>query len=198
MRAKRIVFALVLCTLATGCNIYKYSVYNMFTASVSTANEACNLTQNCLAAEEAWKEEKTKACPEANYSHDYAHGFKDGYADFLDYGGSGLPPATLPILYRTTCYQTPEGHRAIEDYYAGFAHGAASARASGLRNLKVVPGNGVGLPPTRQELYVPPPGVRDGGATNGENLPPPTMPAEVPPPNVLTVPGGVRIPPVRP
>jgi hypothetical protein len=200
MRAKRLVSVFVLCTLATGCNIYKYAAYNIITAPAGTANEACNLAQNCATAERAWKEEKAQACAGTNYSSDYAHGYKHGYADFLDYGGTGIPPATLPCRYRTTCYQTPDGHRAIDDYYAGFAHGASAARASGLRNLKVLPGNGTGLPPTRQELYEPPPGPRDGAPSGAEVLPPPaaTLPAEVTPPDVLTAPGGIKTPPTRP
>jgi hypothetical protein len=190
MRAKRFVSVLALCLLAAGCNIYKYSAYNMITTPTSTGNEACNLAQNCRAAEAAWKEEQGKACAEANYSKDYACGFKDGYADFLDYGGTGLPPATPPFRYRTTCYQTPDGHTAIEDYNAGFAHGAAAARASGLRNLKVLPGMGVGLPPGIQELYEPPPWRRDGAAP--ATAPEQVLPAEPVPVNVLPAPGGLR------
>jgi hypothetical protein len=199
MGAKRYVSLCVLCTLAAGCNIYKYSAYNVITASGSTGNEACNLTENRHAAEAAWQEEKNRGCAGTNYSKDYACGFKDGYADFLDYGGTGLPPATPPFRYRTTCYQTPEGHQAIEEYNAGFAHGAAAARASGLRNLKVLPGVGVGLPPTRQELYVPPPGPRDG-TPDGATLPapapaqpdtvapPPENPKTSPPPTASNTP----------
>jgi hypothetical protein len=195
MRAKRLVSVFILCTLAAGCNIYKYAGYNMITSPGSTANEACNLAQNCAAAERAWKEEKAQACAGTNYSSDYACGFKHGYADFLDYGGTGIPPATLPCRYRTTCYQTPDGHRAIEDYYAGFAHGAAAARASGLRNLKVLPGNGTGLPPTRQEFYEPPPGPRDGAPVGPDTLPPPTaLPPGVNPPDIITTPGGGKMP----
>jgi hypothetical protein len=197
MRAKRFVSVLVLCTAAAGCNIYKYAAYNVITSPTSTANEACNLAQNCRAAEEAWKEEQGKACAEANYSSDYGCGFKAGYADFLDYGGTGLPPATPPFRYRTTCYQTPDGHQAIEDYNAGFAHGASAARASGLRILKVLPGIGVGLPSSVQELYQPPPGRQDGAVAVPAPAPEP-LPSAGTPPGTLPAPGTIQAPPGRP
>jgi hypothetical protein len=191
MRAKRFVSVLVLCTLATGCNVYKYSLCNMLTTPTSTGNECCNLTQNRHAANAAWKDEQGRACAEANYSRDYERGYKDGYADFLDYGGTGLPPAMPPFCYRMTGYQTPDGHRAIEDYNAGFAHGASAARASGLRSLKVLPGIGVGLPSGIQELYQPPPGRVDGAVS----VPP--SPTEVTPPGAYTTPTNPRVPPAK-
>jgi hypothetical protein len=194
MRLKRFLFLVVVSTLGPGCNLIKYEACNMYTTPVSTANECCNLKQNRRAAEEAWNEEQCKAGPEANYSTDYAHGFKAGYADFLDYGGTGLPPAMPPFRYRLTCYQTPEGHKAIEDYDAGFAHGSSAARASGLRILKVLPSTGDGLPPPDTDLYQVPPGAMPGAGTSV--LPPPStaLPTEVTPPNVVTPQGGGRTP----
>ena len=49
------------------------------------------------------------------------------------------PRCPPPNRYRRKEYMTPEGAAAIEEWYAGFRHGAATAMASGLRNLVVIP-----------------------------------------------------------
>jgi hypothetical protein len=74
-----------------------------------------------------------------------------------------------------------EGHAAIEQWYAGFAAGAEAAKASGLRDLVVIP---LGQPPINAvdpRLDGPrgaPPGARGPAPTPAE-LPPP-RPAEMP------------------
>jgi hypothetical protein len=196
MRAKRFLFLLLFVggTLSTGCNLMKYEAINIAIAPVGTTNEVCNRRIDRHAADDAWRVEKEKAGPDANYSHAYEHGFKDGYSDYLNYGGTGLPPATPPPCYRLTCYQSPEGHRAIEDYNAGFAHGAATARASGLRNLKVLPSSGIGLPITTSQLYQPVGIIREVGPPTLPQ-PMPVPPGEIVPPNALPVPGTIQMPP---
>jgi len=89
-------------------------------------------------AQEAW-DKVQHGFKEGVYSHDYAAGFKAGYADFLDNGGNGDPPAVPPFRYRLEPHQTPEGLRAIDDWYSGFRHGSAMARASGFRETIVIP-----------------------------------------------------------
>jgi hypothetical protein len=89
--------------------------------------------------------------PGASYTPDFERGFLDGYADFLYAGSPGLPPALPPKDYQRPRYQTPEGHQAILDWYEGFARGVAAAKASGLRQLMVIPPSGavVDLPASR-------------------------------------------------
>jgi hypothetical protein len=83
-------------------------------------------------AARAWEE--VEACnPQRGYSADYAQGFKDGFESYLFRGGNGEPPAFPPRNYRQVRYQTPQGYQAIEDWFAGFRHGATAARESGQR-----------------------------------------------------------------
>lgn len=89
-------------------------------------------------AKDAW-EEVRREHPDLNYSKDYGLGFKEGFADYLDAGGNGQPPAVPPFRYRLAHYQTPQGYAAIQDWYAGFRHGAAVARTTGFRDTIVIP-----------------------------------------------------------
>src|SRR5439155_20779353 len=94
-------------------------------------------------AEAAWQE-ITKANPDPSYSPDYVCGFKDGFADFLYAGGTGEPPPLPPRQYWKIKYETAEGHQAIEDWFAGFRHGASVAQTTGYRQWVTIPSS---LPP---------------------------------------------------
>ena len=83
-------------------------------------------------AEGAW-EDLQGANPDVAFSEDYAQGFKDGFAHYLFRGGNGEPPPLPPRHYRKLSYQTPQGYQAIEDWFAGFRHGASMARQNGYR-----------------------------------------------------------------
>ena len=83
-------------------------------------------------AEAAWQDVR-RTHPAASYSEDYVRGFKDGFEHYLYWGGNGEPPPVPPRRYRTVTYQTPEGYRAIEHWFAGFRHGASAAQESGYR-----------------------------------------------------------------
>lgn len=81
------------------------------------------------------------------FSDDYFRGFVDGFSDFLTYGGcmSGgcgekpIVPPVPPSRYQHKQYMTPKGYQAMEDWFAGFRHGATTGQASGLRQLNVLP-----------------------------------------------------------
>jgi len=83
-------------------------------------------------AEGAW-EDVQGANPDMAFTDDYAQGFKDGFAHYLLRGGNCEPPPLPPRHYRKLRYQTPEGYRAIEDWFAGFRYGANMARQNGYR-----------------------------------------------------------------
>src|SRR5262249_8215357 len=91
-------------------------------------------------------------------------------------------PPVPPGRYRRKRYMTPEGCAAVEDWFAGFRHGAATAMASGLRNLVVIP---VQCPPVF--------GPDDGGPIPGASRPGATPPkgttSPMPPPDEITQPG---------
>lgn len=73
------------------------------------------------------------------FSADYERGYKDGFTDYLDFGGCGEPPPVPPRRYWKNAYQTPEGHQAIQDWFAGFRNGVSDAEASGWRHFATVP-----------------------------------------------------------
>jgi hypothetical protein len=85
------------------------------------------------------------ACQHSGLSADFERGFKDGFTDYLDFGGTGEPPPLPPRMYWKDDYQSLAGHVAIEDWFAGFRQGAAEAQASGWRDFATVPSS-VGAP----------------------------------------------------
>jgi hypothetical protein len=94
------------------------------------------------AAEKAWQE----VCAEGvTYSKDYQKGFKEGFADYLQYGGNGEPPSIPPRCYWND--DSVPGRNAAHDWSAGFRHGSTAAMRSGLRELIVVPLTGPGISP---------------------------------------------------
>jgi hypothetical protein len=111
-----------------------------------------------------------------------------GAGDMTQYASC---PAVPPEKYRRKKYMTPEGVAAIEDWYAGFKHGAATAMASGLRNLVVLP---VQCPPKF--------GLDDGGKLPPSQIPTPAKPKDsappMPPADEVIPPGTDALPPPRP
>jgi len=85
-------------------------------------------------AREAWGDFCT-ANPTQNFSKDFSCGFIDGFADYLDAGGTCEPPPVPPREYwdQRNCRQ------ASIDWSGGFRTGAQLARQTGLRQCVVVP-----------------------------------------------------------
>ncbi|HLJ96155.1 MAG TPA: hypothetical protein VKU02_23465 [Gemmataceae bacterium] len=94
--------------------------------------------RNYQLAKEQWNA-FLHADPDHGYSADYAAGFQDGFADYLYAGGTGEPPPLPPRPYWRIGYESPQGHEAIADWFAGFRHGAAVAQQSGYRQWVTVP-----------------------------------------------------------
>src|SRR5262245_28925346 len=99
-------------------------------------------------------------------------------------------PPVPPNRYRRKRYMTPEGVAAVEDWYAGFRHGAATAMASGLRNLVVIPvqcppkfGPDDGFQPETSNR-----GTTGAGAGRKETVPPMPPTEEITPPTADTLP----------
>lgn len=124
--------------LGSGCgfaaNIRRNVVYSPLFAYTERASHHRSLQLG----REAWQQMALAHSDEA-FSCDYRRGFVEGFADFIDYGGSGEPPPIPQKMYLLFGYMTPEGHAAMEDYRIGWRHGAATSRASGLRELVTVP-----------------------------------------------------------
>jgi hypothetical protein len=181
MRSRFAYVFLLLCPFATGCgNLFSIGTRNLlYEANLIKDNRFEHIHDEKL-AHQAWQE-IVQAHPDQPYSIDYACGFKAGFVDFLYAGGCGQPPALPPKRYRRYHGMRPEGCQALMDWYAGFRHGAAEARASGLRRLMVVP-----LPPAPPHSGPPGPPVV-AGPVQGETAPPAPpaslpMPRKQPPP----------------
>jgi hypothetical protein len=97
-----------------------------------SAEDLSESIRNRRWAAQAWDQTRDRS-PETAYSPDYERGFEDGFTHYLYRGGTGEPPPLPPRRYRWLRYQTPQGYRAIEDWYAGFRQGADVARQSGYR-----------------------------------------------------------------
>jgi hypothetical protein len=191
MRRTGIAVAWVLCAAGSGCvttgaesgqyNFLTNSFRNLGEWPVVGTSECYQTLRDCARAKEAWRAAQVE-CPDQAFSRDYGCGFKAGFRDYLDAGGSGEPPAVPPFRYRLSGYDSPAGHQAIEDWYAGFRHGSAAARDSGLRALNVVP---LSAPPVDAvaEGAGPASLIFNPGGPPGDGLPPPpVVPDELPPP----------------
>jgi hypothetical protein len=165
-----------------GWDFFSDSIRNVLTNETRYLDDIHFTLRNCWLAHEAW-ETVRKATPGHSFSCDYEAGFKAGFTDYLDAGGNGLPPSLPPPCYRHHCYQTPGGCRAVEAWYAGFRHGVAVARQSGLREASLLPVNFLSGSLARERAIILPPA---GGSR------PPAPPAPPAPP--LSAP----VPPARP
>jgi hypothetical protein len=129
--------AVALC-LCAGCSIYSNAAHNLF-------REPCDYLQGRILshalrkqAQDAWRAFAAEH-PEWCHNDDFEAGFVDGFADYLDNGGKGAPPAIPPKRYRKNKYLNPEGFEAIDLYFSGFAAGSRVAKESGRRDTLVVP-----------------------------------------------------------
>jgi hypothetical protein len=131
-----------------GCGLCQTATRVVVNRVRQSLQDCAELCRDRKWANEAWQ----KACaPEAghSFSDDYARGFKDGFQEYVCRGGNGEPPPLPPPDYRALRYQTPEGYHAIEDWFAGYRHGAAAAREGGYRNWVTGPSS---LRPPAPEL----------------------------------------------
>jgi hypothetical protein len=163
MRIRWLLLALALGS-SPGCSLFVTAARDVSYEVKLKVQECLEEHRNVKTAEDSWKQ----TCAGKPLSRDYERGYKDGFADYLRAGGTGLPPPT------------PEGHQAIEQWYAGYREGSAAAQASGLRRLVLVPTHANLLPASPPPLPPPPP----------PTLPaPPSMPAvqmeQLPNPRVL-------------
>jgi|SRR5579884_2712395 len=146
-------------------------------------------------AEAAWGTYFSKH-PKMEYSEDFECGFKEGFEDFLFWGGTGAPPPVPPRCYWNYKYETPEGQKAAQNWFAGFRAGAESARESGYRKLVLVPASTC-LASSTQPPQVPPPsppavpGTLPNSASQTEEMLPPPKP--VPGQDDPSVPGPQKI-----
>jgi hypothetical protein len=169
--------------IGSGCGFAQNVRRNVVLSPMFAMTERADHRRHVNMAREAYKQ-MALAYPDQGFTCDYREGFVDGFADFLDYGGTGEAPPIPKPKYRLFGYATPEGYTAMEDWKNGFRHGAATARASRLRNLVTIPVNGApsyssdGPKPKTSEPPEPLPPPKP--AANGAPEPPPAQPIEPP------------------
>ena len=129
-----------LCVLASGCQLTWDITRNLaFETYLCTDTVTSKIHYRCM-ANQAWKEYGA-GHPECTDSAQFAKGFKEGYADFLEEGGDECPPPVPPRRYWKLKYQNEAGRAATAKWTAGYREGAVAAKASGARNYIVVPYN---------------------------------------------------------
>jgi hypothetical protein len=168
---------------SSGCTLIARGAWNVCDEFANSLDECRETGEYRSWAKASW--ERIKRCPPgAVYSEDYACGFKDGFVAYVWHGGSGEPPPLPPPCYRKARYRTPEGYRAIEQWFAGYRHGAAVAREQGYRRLVTGPSSLPPPPAPGPQGPPPPPGPvpqalpAPAEVAPREELPPPrTAPA---------------------
>lgn len=141
MRLRPFIVILGLSVLGTGCSMYESGIRTLICEPCkypTNVEDYLMRLRNRHLAKAVWKDLRKYNC-EREFSKDYARGFTDGFADYLDAGGTGQPPPVPPRCYWKIQYQTPEGARAMDDWFAGFRHGALTAQESGYREQIVIP-----------------------------------------------------------
>src|SRR5438105_4571700 len=124
--------------LGSGCGFAQNMRKNIVFSPSLALTDQVDHHRHMQMGRESWAE-MVSAYPDYEYSCDYRRGFVDGFADYLDFGGTGDPPPVPPPSYRSARYETPVGLTMMEDWTIGFRHGAATAKASGLRCLTIIP-----------------------------------------------------------
>ena len=177
MRRPTIACLIGLLPLATGCTVSRQIAANVFFEKKlfhSVEKQEHRIEED---AEELLKTIAGRH-PHKEFTHDFRSGFKDGYRDFLIYGGPIRPPASPPPRYRTAKSLTPHGHCKVRDYNLGFLYGAECAEATGKRQFFTLPilVTDQAPPPPLDIIVLPPP--PDGLSTDGKK---PSTNAETPP-----------------
>jgi hypothetical protein len=130
-----------LCLVSCGCGPITLGARTVVIEPIHDWAVADNLLErqrDYRLAEETWNA-IAQADSGHTYSPDFVHGFKDGFADYVYAGGTGEPPPLPPRYYWKTRYETPQGHQAVADWFAGFRMGAELARESGYREWVLIP-----------------------------------------------------------
>jgi hypothetical protein len=187
MRLRSSLVALALGAVSAGCGtMWTDIVRNATEAPVQGVDDCYSKSRDRWLAREAWRRVEASH-RDSVYSPDFADGFQDGFAEYLYEGGNGQPPAVPPFRYRLSRYQTPEGQQAILEWYDGYREGAAAGRASGLREVMVIP---LAEPP----INAVPDRPTSQAARRGDGAAPPEPAPELPPPRSL-VPAAPEPPP---
>lgn len=138
MKRCSIALMAMLPVLCAGCGFVKNIQRNVVYSPLYTLTDQADHHRHEQMAREAFLQ-MAMNFTDQEFSCDYRRGFVEGFTDYLDFGGVGEPPPIPPPSYRLFGYMTPDGLAAMEDWKNGFRHGAATGRASNLRELVTLP-----------------------------------------------------------
>jgi hypothetical protein len=82
---------------------------------------------------------------------DYRSGFLDGFVDYTYAGGTGEPPPVPPRTFWNVQLRSLEGKARVNQWFAGYRHGARMAASGGYRALATIHtsfGEFAGTPPS--------------------------------------------------
>jgi hypothetical protein len=140
IRTNLVIGLVALCASVSGCSLVESGVRTLVIEPLQYPTDLDNCqscSRNHARAAAAWN---AYQCQNVGcYSDDFAWGFKRGFTDYLDNGGTGQPPPLPPRHYWKLKYQTPEGYHAIQEWFSGFQQGVEVAKASGYREYRVMP-----------------------------------------------------------
>ncbi|MBX7105325.1 MAG: hypothetical protein K1X57_14675 [Gemmataceae bacterium] len=124
--------------LGAGCGFAQNIRRNVAISPLYAGTDRAEHHRHMKMAREAYRN-MALAYPDQEFSCDYREGFVDGFTDYLYNGGVGEPPPVPPPQYRFFGSINAEGLQGMEDWKNGFRHGAATARASKLRDFVTLP-----------------------------------------------------------
>lgn len=179
MRMRWMLLALASSTLSPGCSLFVTAARNMYYETKLEVQECVEEQAYRHAARTVWEQ----SCGKYSGSRDFAKGFQAGFVDYLRAGGNGMPPPLPPQHYWGYKYQTPAGHQAIEQWFAGYREGAAVAQSGGWREWVTLPTEAKLPPASPPPLPPPPPLVPVVDGVPGGVAPAPTE--EMPTPKTM-------------
>lgn len=127
MRTRCSGFLLLFALLSPGCTLFTDGVHRLSAECHENLDRVLERHRSRQWAEAAWVQYCAKH-PDLDYSRHFARGFKEGFAEQVYGGGNTEPPLVPPPSYRRHRYQTPDGYRAIEEWFAGYRQGAVMAQ----------------------------------------------------------------------
>lgn len=171
MRARVAIWLTILSLGGSGCATIADATHISAYQIRQRLDESQERQRNTRWAQEAWESVRANQGG-TTLSADYGRGFREGFADHL-FRGTTEPPPMAPRFYRSLCYQTPAGYRALEEWFAGFRHGVAEASAQGFRDLVTGPSSLRSSPAPVAPMFVPPADSIPAQQVPSDILPPP-------------------------
>ena len=144
MTVKQLLFIAAICSLGSGCRLGANFIRTEIVEPIHFPSNWDNMLQQKRfrhLARCAFENARAVARAEQDdyehepFSADARSGFEAGFIDYLDAGGIGHLPPLPPRRYWKSAYQTPEGQRAMQEWFRAYEHGAAIAEASGYRQF---------------------------------------------------------------